>query len=76
MKKNWNNPELKELELSRTNEEERCEDQETYNEDAKCFFTCKYGQNIKNCTYRVKKGEIFGIPVYVCTYKCPPTNPS
>ena len=53
MKKNWNNPELKNLELVKTNQEVECSAQQETKDGIHLPFNCHHGlnYNVKNCPH-------------------------
>lgn len=67
MKKNWNNPELKALELNETNDELECADQsDVMTLDGNCTWKCHHNpspQSNGRCDYRKFNGCKF-----ICTY--------
>lgn len=70
MKKNWNNPELKNLELKSTNEGETCTAVENPNSgvdrDGIHFFGCHHGlgYNATNCPH-IRFEGVIGVCDYV-----------
>lgn len=64
MKKEWSNPELKDLELDKTNEEVTCTAEKETREGIHIPGGCKYGLgfNALNCPHIIKW-------TLICTYK-------